>query len=264
MCGTLEWRLDPPHFLHSLFVLTTLLLYFPSHPCHSFTTSPLPTSSPTSPLPLPPSSPTSPLPLPTPPYHSLLFLLYPPIIPPSFSSYSYTSQQYIYTSPSSFNFSSTNGGEITLWDLRRRHPVQVFLPGSSSSASPLHGLSRNPIGVSDDSDFLYRASPDLKVRFWSLDSVEAARKRPFAVLDHPISVDASASPSTSPSSSSTAASLGSASSWAVSASSASAAADKDAIPRPIFSRRWKSPGQPSMPLLISLVKDEVVFYRGLW
>ena len=180
---------------------------------------------------------------------------------------------------SAFFFHRTNGGEITLWDIRARKPVEVFRLGgasSSSSASSSHrGLSRNPFGVDDDGDFLYQGCDDLKIRLWSLNPVGAANKRPFAVFDPPPPVVNPITSSSTPTSTGgallssssipTAASLGSASQWAIpDRDSSDSASNKDWLPRPIFSRRWQSPGQASMPMLITLVRDEIVFYRGLW
>ena len=160
--------------------------------------------------------------------------------------------------------------------------MEVFRLGgsaSTSATSSLQGLRRNPLAIDDDGDFLYQGCDDLKIRFWSLHPVGAAVKKPFTVLDSPQPPAAPSSPTVTedvvsgesdppPSSPSTAsttavAALGAVSSWSMLAKdSVDSASVKDWIPRPIYSRRWQSPGQPATPLLINLVGDEIVFYRG--
>jgi len=137
-------------------------------------------------------------------------------------------------------FTGTNGGEISMWDLRTRKPVVVLRTGSQVNA----GLSKNPIYLDDDLDFLYQGCQDNVVRFWSLTPWGSCHPRPFAQLTAP-PPPASQPPADSP--------------WAI----PDASSDKDSIPRPIFSRKWQSPGQSSIPLVMTLVRDEIVFYRGL-
>jgi WD40 repeat protein len=145
-------------------------------------------------------------------------------------------------SDANYIFTGTNQGEISMWDLRNRKPVTVFRTGVNLST----GSSKNPICLDDDLDFMYQGCDDLKVRFWSLLPWGSPCPRPFTEFKGLAPVNPCLPDSGS-------------SVWSIPREEL---CDKDSIPRPIFSKKWQSPGQPATPLVITLIRDEVAFYRG--